>query len=110
MKNFLTILFIALFQIADSQNRDLSVVKLGTLSFDGDQFLGYDAFGFYYSIKNNIFYKTSSREILEYKNISLGKITNIDLQNPLKIILFYENFNFVIVLDNKLNEIQKINL
>ena len=110
MKNFILVIFIVFFQIADAQNQDLSVVKLNTPSFDGDQFLGYDAFGFYYSIKNNIFYKTSSREILEYKNISLGKITNIDLQNPLKIILFYENFNFVIVLDNKLNEIQKINL
>ena len=109
MKNFLTILFIALFQIADSQNRDLSVVKLGTLSFDGDQFLGYDAFGFYYTIKNNVFSKISSREVLEYKNVSLGKITKTDLRNPLKIVLFYENFNSIILLDNKLNEIRNVN-
>ncbi|UFH46849.1 hypothetical protein LNP27_02105 [Flavobacterium galactosidilyticum] len=109
MKNFLTILFIALFQIADSQNRDLSVVKLGTLSFDSDQFLGYDAFGFYYTIKNNVFSKISSREVLEYKNVSLGKITKTDLRNPLKIVLFYENFNSIILLDNKLNEIRNVN-
>jgi hypothetical protein len=38
----------------------------------------------------------------------LGKITKVDLQNPLKIVLFYESFN-VAPLDNQLNEIQKIN-
>jgi hypothetical protein len=30
-------------------------------------------------------------------------------QNPLNIVLFYENFNVVILLDNQLNETQKIN-
>jgi hypothetical protein len=38
----------------------------------------------------------------------LGKITKVDITNPLKIIIFYEEFNAVIVLDNQLNEIQKI--
>ena len=109
MKNFIVVLFIAFFSIANSQNQNLTPLKINTISFDGDQFLGYDAFGFYYTIKNNVFSKISFREVLEYKNVSLGKITKVDLLNPLKIILFYENFNTVILLDNKLNEIQKIN-
>ena len=82
---------------------------MDSIRFDGDQFLGHDPFDFYYTIKNNIFSKTGTRDTLEYKNISLGKITKVDLQNPLKIVLFYENFNTVIVLDNQLNETQKIN-
>ena len=109
MKNYIVVLFIAFFQIAHSQNQNLTAVRINTFAFDGDQFLGNDAFGFYYTIKNNIFSKISSREVLEYKNISLGKITKTDLRNPFKIVLFYENFNSVILLDNKLNEIQNIN-
>ena len=56
-----------------------------------------------------MFYKTKDHQSLEYKNISLGKITKVDLQNPLKIVLFYENFNTAVLLDNQLNETQKIN-
>ena len=44
-----------------------------------------------------------------YKNVVLGKITAVDIINPLQIVLFYEQFNTVILLDNQLNEIQKIN-
>lgn len=51
--------------------------------------------------------KKNNTQLWQYKNLSLGKITKIDLQNPLKIVLFYEGFNSVILLDNQLNEIQK---
>jgi hypothetical protein len=68
-----------------------------------------DQFGYNYYIRNNIFSKSKEGKTLEYKNVPLGKITKVDLQNPLKIVLFYENFNTVILLDNQLNEIQKIN-
>ena len=69
MKNFTLLLFIVFFQIADAQNQDLSVVKLNTLSFDGDQFLGYDTFGFYYTIKNDVFSKINSHETLDRKSV-----------------------------------------
>lgn len=74
-----------------------------------DVFVGYDGMGNLYFIKNNIFYKKNSQELWQYKNVSLGKITKIDFQNQLKIMLFYENFNTIILLDNQLNETQKIN-
>ena len=51
----------------------------------------------------------NEKESWQYKNVSLGKPTKIDIQNPLKIMLFYENFNTVVILDNQLNETQKIN-
>ena len=54
--------------------------------------------------------KRKKDESFGYKNISLGKPTKIDIQNPLKIMLFYENFNTIILLDNQLSETQKINL
>ena len=72
-------------------------------------FLAYDAFEYVYTIENNVFKKSKGSENWEYKNVTLGKITKVDLQNPLKIVLFYEDFNTVILLDNQLNESQKIN-
>lgn len=72
-------------------------------------FLACDAFEYIYTIENNVFKKSKGSENWEYKNVTLGKITKVDLQNPLKIVLFYEAFNTVILLDNQLNESQKIN-
>ena len=71
--------------------------------------MGQDQFGFYYTLKNNVFFKFKGKETFEYKNISLGKITKVDFKNPLKIVLFYEDFNTAVLLDNQLNETQKIN-
>ena len=109
MKKLVLLLFIVSFSIVASQNQKKTALKTASIHVDGDQFLGYDFFGFYYTIKNNVFSKINTGDTLGYKNISLGKISKVDLQNPLKIVLFYENFNTVIVLDNQLNEIQKIN-
>jgi hypothetical protein len=71
--------------------------------------VGIDVLSNLYYIENNVFFKKNKSQLWQYKNLSLGKITKIDLQNPLKIVLFYEDFNSVILLDNQLNEIQKIN-
>lgn len=72
-------------------------------------FLAFDAFDYCYTVDDNLFKKTKDKENWEYKNVTLGKITKVDLQNPLKIVLFYEGFNTAILLDNQLNEIQKVN-
>jgi len=95
--------------VVSSQNQKLAFLEMDRIVLDGAEFLGYDSFGFYYTIKNNVFSKIDTKVTLEYKNISLGKITKVDLKNPLKIVLFYENFNTVIIVDNQLNETQKIN-
>lgn len=76
--------------------------------FSADRFVGADKFGFYYFIKNNVLFKTKNDESLAYKNLPLGQITKVDLQNPLKVTLFYERFNTAVTLDNQLNETLKI--
>jgi hypothetical protein len=105
------ILFIALVSTwsAISQNTKLEISITDTINIRADDFIGYDQFDFYYYIKDNVLHKTNNKESLEYKNTSLGKIAKVDIKNPLKIVLFYENFNIVVLLDNQLNEIQKIN-
>lgn len=110
MKKLLPIFFICLLTVSYGQDKTYLATKLDATSLTADRFLGYDQFGFYYSIKNNVLFKDKKNEHFEYKNIALGKPTKIDIQNPLKIMLFYENFNTVVLLDNQLSEIQRINL
>lgn len=109
MKKLAFLLFISSFTIVFAQNQKPNLVTINSIPLDREEFMGYDSFGFYYTVKNNIFSKIGTRETFVYKSFSLGKITKVDLQNPLKIVLFYENFNTVVTLDNQLNEIQKIN-
>lgn len=92
----------------EAQNT-IEAVKLGSQSYNYDQYIDTDEFGYHYFYKNKALVKLSNTEIFEFKNISLGLPTRIDLHNPLKIVLFYENFNTVICLDNQLNEVSNIN-
>lgn len=74
------------------------------------EFVGNDNFGNVYSIFENEFRKNSKEGKLSfYKNVSLGKIHQVDLQNPLQIVLFYKQFTSAVLLDNQLNETTRIN-
>lgn len=108
-KKLILLLFILLFISAFSQEQNLKAAFISSQKIDADVFVGFDGMENLYYIKNNVLYKKNEQELWQYKNVSLGKPTKIDFQNQLKILLFYENFNTVILLDNQLNEIQKIN-
>ncbi|WP_299117669.1 hypothetical protein [uncultured Winogradskyella sp.] len=70
---------------------------------------GVDTFGtLYYSDENQSFFKKSVDTTISYANFQLGKITSANTFNPLKINLFYQDFNTVIILDNRLAEITKV--
>ncbi|MES2575120.1 MAG: hypothetical protein V4572_09260 [Bacteroidota bacterium] len=110
MKKIILLLFIFQFTVALGQEEKLKITPLPAQNIDADTFVGYDGMDNLYYIKNNILFKKNKKESWQYKNVSLGKITKIDIQNQLKIMLFYENFNTIILLDNQLSETQKINL
>lgn len=97
------------FALVFAQEQTIKGKQISLQKIDMDVFVGFDGMGNIYYTKNNIFYKKNKQELWQYKNISLGKITKVDIQNQLKIMLYYENFNTVILLDNQLNEAQKIN-
>lgn len=94
-------------KIAFSQQPILAE-KTSSIILPTETFLGFDNQQNYYSLKENVLSKTNSKQNFEYKNVSLGKITKVDFQNPLQIVVFYKNFNSVVLLDNQLNEIKKI--
>lgn len=109
MKNLLLLLFISHFSCLIAQDQKIQATTISVQKTDADFLVGWDGLENSYYIKNNVFYKKHKTEIWEYKNPSLGTISKIDIQNPLKIVLFYGDFNTIVTLDNQLNETQKIN-
>ena len=108
MRKVFYIITLFVFGIGVAQVRKLTPSRIETVVFKADSFVGYDGFSNLFFTKNNVLYKKVDTTFLEYQNVSLGKITKVDLTNPLKVVIFYEAFNTVIILDNQLNEIQKI--
>jgi hypothetical protein len=82
----------------------LSNAKSGT-----ERYIGTDAFGWQYTVTNGEFRKEKPPQVYKYKNVSLGDIFKVDLQNPLQVVLFYKKFNTVVLVDNQLSEISRIN-
>jgi hypothetical protein len=85
-------------------------ILVNALPCTADTFLGYDALGALYTISENVLTKRTALETWQFKQPQLGKISRVDLQNPLKIVVFFQNFNTLVLLDNQLNETQKIDL
>lgn len=73
-----------------------------------DVFVGFDNLGNGYFFNKDVFYKKNAEKLWQYKNPFLGKVTKADIQNPLKMVLFYGDFNSVVLLDNQLNETDRI--
>lgn len=72
---------------------------------DGIHFVGIDNTNNSYYIKDNVLYKKTKKTLKTYANIHLGKIDRVDITNALKIVVFYKDFNSIILLDNQLNEL-----
>ncbi len=109
LKRFFLLLFVFTLTSSVAQNQSCVPTLSSIQKIEADQFLGFDVLENFYYIKNNEMIKKNENQIWRYKNMALGKITRVDFLNPLKILLFYEDFNTVIMLDNQLNEIQKLN-
>ena len=105
-KIFYSLLFIH-FSFVFSQNQ-ISLEIIDSITINSETYLGKDNFENYYHIEKNQLFKTGKTKEFQYKNVSLGKLTKVSFENNLQPILLYEDFNTVILLDNQLNEVQKI--
>ncbi len=108
-KNFVFYFLVFICGSQYSQSQKLKLSLENEKKCLADVYCGFDNFRSFYFIKNNVFVKQSENQTWEYKNVPLGKITSVDLINPLQIVLFYEQFNTAVMLDNQLNEIRRIN-
>jgi len=102
MRTLLIIIFFFCLQLLFSQDKPFFEKAI---ALEADRFIGADALHSIYYIKNEVFYKRSEEKIWSYQNVNLGKLSSVDIGNPFKIILFYRDYNTVIVLDNNLNEL-----
>ena len=107
MKSMILYLFLCCSTIMFAQKTITTVLQQQD-SLSVDSFIGMDNFGASYVIQDNILIKQKDKKKWQYNNFQLGDITSVDILNPLKITLFYEDFNTVIVLDNTVNEIRRI--
>ncbi len=106
----LFILFFLGLSLGYAQKQRLKTTALDTAPLEPKQYVGFDGMENHYYIKDNVFLKEHGVQKWEYKNIALGTISAVDIINPLRIVLFYENFNTIVTLDNQLNVVQQLNL
>jgi hypothetical protein len=68
-------------------------------------FFSVDNIGNIYTVKEDEMVKhlANGKFFARYSNLKLGSITNIDVTNPLKLVLYYRDFQQIIFLDNQLS-------
>ena len=85
--------------------------KVNSFKIDSEDF-SVDNLGFIYVLDNSILKKYNQKgDVLNYyTNTAYRNISNVDVSNPFKIILFNYDFQMLFILDNKLHLSSKIDL
>ena len=102
------LLFIFISSVYNSEDK-LTLKLLSKVVTNQNIIVGIDDLDNLYFINNNELIKSTNEKNYYYKNSLYSSITSIEVENSLKIKLFYEDSNTLIILDNKLSEISKIN-
>ena len=106
MKRLLTLLILVTFSCFSQE--EITVALLQKDSLNADTFVAKDNFDATYFTKNNALKKATVKDTINYSNFQLGQMTSVNAFNPLKINVFYSDFNTIIILDNRLAEVAKI--
>ncbi len=89
-------------------SQEVETELISQIPLDQDRFIGVDKFDNLYSINNNILYKKTTQKTYQFSALQLGEITSVDILNPLKIVVFYRDLNTAVLLDDRLNEINRV--
>ena len=109
MKAIITILFL---QISLFTRANDSLVLVKSIPIEARLFTT-DLIGNCYVIKENNFlikYNSLGDSVAQFNEVKKGKVTQIDVSNPLRILLYYADFNQIIILDNMLSKKQVLKL
>ncbi|HET8803523.1 MAG TPA: hypothetical protein VFM72_03025 [Aequorivita sp.] len=104
MKQFF-FLFLLICQFGIAQ----SLAPISKAPLFADRFIGLDNYKNTYFIKDRVLHKQGPDGNFLFNDLQLGRITSVDIINPLKVVVFFQDTNTVILLDNKLSEIERIN-
>jgi len=108
MNKYIFVLFFFLMKLTLSAQNVTQLPDNENFKIEADLFLGRDLQQSYYFLKNRALLKKTISDQYVYQNTTLGKVTTIDFKNPLHLVLFYKNFNTIVLLDNQLNETKTI--
>ena len=97
-----------LFSISICSQTPIETELIKHIPLNADKLVLVDNFETIYFIKDDVFQKKSNKDTITYNNLQLGTLHDANAFNSLKINLFYKYFNTVIILDNRLAEIFKI--
>ena len=101
--------FFFLFSFSIAAQEQIKTLAKDSTSFKANKIFGVDTFGtMYYTTNDNTFHKKTKDTTITYTNFQLSEITTANTFNSLKINLFYKDFNTVVILDNRLAEVFKI--
>lgn len=97
--------FCTFFSFAQSEINPVTQEKY---PLQAEQFIGIDNYGDLYFVKNRTLFKQTKTENFQFKDFQLGAMGSVDILNPLKITVFFPDYQTAVILDNKLNEISRI--
>nr|WP_321229757.1 hypothetical protein [uncultured Psychroserpens sp.] len=101
-------IFLIYTSMAAAQSQ-IDLTAINSTAIKADQIIGVDNFEtIYYTIGNILYKKPTDKPAINYSNVQLGFPTTVNAFNPLKINVFYQDFNTIIILDNRLAEIYKV--
>lgn len=107
MKCLIYFLFLISLPLCAQDNVQMQIED--SIKIQAKSVFGIDTFGtLYYATDDNTFNKKTKDTTITYANFQLGEITTANTFNPLKINLFYKDFNTVVILDNRLAEVFKV--
>lgn len=104
MRLFFLLIFLFSIEIVVGQTVSLK----GSTPLIADRFIGIDNYKNTYFIKDRVLHKQGAEGSFMYNALQLGRISSVDIINPLKVVVFFQDTNTVIFLDNKLSEIERI--
>lgn len=85
------------------------LTHISSTPLEADTFIGIDSYKNTYFIKEMVLHKQGPLGDFSFRDYQLGPVATIDIINPLNIVVFYEEVNTVVLLDNRLSELQRIN-
>ena len=102
---YLIIFFLFIFFSSTSQEKFYLEMTKKLINTDDKIKIHCDKFDNCYYLSNQELIKNNNER---FNSVNIGEITKIDFYNPMEIKIWYEKFNVLILLDNKLNEIIKL--
>ncbi|MFC7356539.1 hypothetical protein ACFQO1_02480 [Jejudonia soesokkakensis] len=97
--------FLLLFIVQFSFSQEIKELK--TTPLDADLFIGFDVYNNLYYVKDMTLFKKGSKGDYVYNDFELGEIASVDIINPLNIVIFFKDTNTVVLVDNRLAEIER---